>query len=254
MKKRIAILLMVTALPLSLYGCSKGETEPVTSENVEVVETEESETEEPEAEPEESEANTEESLSEEQEESIDTGSEESTNIQEGIQGGGGSASIEADGEYVGNTTLTQDEIDSLKANASTDAEKKAIDAYESITQNGTWNNSQGVPYTKVVGNPADTSWRKLSDEEVKATLDKGDPGYLAPIEEQQEYEMALRESQAGQIQGYVGDTVYYDFYAYCDACAEEYKDQDDGSSMINLGKDFEEAMMNGEDVSRFFQD
>ena len=75
MRKRIVALLIVTALPLSLYGCGKGDTEPVTSENVEV-ETEEPTTEEESAESEKSEADTEseslesdESLSEDKAES-----------------------------------------------------------------------------------------------------------------------------------------------------------------------------------------
>lgn len=87
------------------------------------------------------------------------------------QGNGEYQDTKVNGDIVDGTALTQEEIDQLKANATTDKEKESIDAYESITKTGEWIDPvyHGT-YNEVVGKPGDTSWRQMTDEEAQAVL------------------------------------------------------------------------------------
>ena len=76
--------------------------------------------------------------------------------------------------------LTQEELDKLNAEATTDDQKKALDAYETITKEGSWTSPNGVTYTEVVGKP-DGSWRRMTDAEAEKTLETADPVNAAQI-------------------------------------------------------------------------
>lgn len=116
---------------------------------------------------------------------------------------GTSESIELPGDIVEGTALTQEEIDELKATATTDMAKRGVDAYESITQTGSWTNSQGAVATEVVGKPGDTSWRQMTDEEAQAALDKNINDIIAKA-----------ELKAGTWNKFWDGKIYFNPYEY----------------------------------------
>lgn len=88
-----------------------------------------------------------------------------------IEGANGtSEDIELPGEIVDGTALTQEEIDQLKANATTDMAKRGVEGYEAIINNGSW--EHGGTVNEVVGKPGDTSWRQMTDEEARAYMEE----------------------------------------------------------------------------------
>ena len=107
--------------------------------------------------------------------------------------------------------LTQEEIDKLNSEATTDAQKEALEAYEALTKNGTWTDAYGVTYTKVVGKP-DGSFRRMSDAEAENVLATAD-------QKSDEYYYAQAELQGKDWVKYdtVGGVVYYDPYEYEEA-------------------------------------
>ena len=109
-------------------------------------------------------------------------------------------------EVVEHTALTQEEIDELKANATTDMAKRGIDAYESITNTGSWKTSGGGVATEVVGKPGDTSWRQMTDEEAQAALDKNINDIIAKA-----------ELKAGTWNKFWDGKIYFNPYEYYDA-------------------------------------
>lgn len=122
---------------------------------------------------------------------------------------GAGEDVEVEGEIVEGTALTQEEIEELKASATTSNEKLYIDIYEQITQNGSYTDEYGT-LSKAVGKP-DGSWRRMTDAEAQAIIAQGEDaeGYYAA-------EAELESSSS--IWCYIeGDTVYYDYYAW-----EEY--------------------------------
>lgn len=169
-------------------GCGKKDAEPVVSEVVEEIE---------EAEP-----------VDETEPVEEVETAEPTEVSNGEYNGAGE-DVEVDGEVVGGSTLTQEEIEELKASATTSNEKLYIDIYEQITQNGSYTDEYGT-LSKAVGKP-DGSWRRMTDAEAQAIIAQGEDaeGYYAA-------EAELESSSS--IWCYMeGDTVYYDYYAW-----EEY--------------------------------
>lgn len=109
-------------------------------------------------------------------------------------------------DIVDDTPLTQEEIDELKANATTDMAKRGIDAYESITNTGSWKTSGGGVATEVVGKPGDTSWRQMTDEEAQAALDKNINDIIAKA-----------ELKAGTWNKFWDGKIYFNPYEYRDA-------------------------------------
>ena len=113
--------------------------------------------------------------------------------------------IEVEEEAVAeDVPLTQEELDKLNAEATTDAQKEALDAYETITKEGTWTDAYGVTYTEVVGKP-DGSWRRMTDAEAEKTLETA--GITSD-----EYYYAQAELQGKDYVEYdtVTGIVYYD--------------------------------------------
>ncbi len=178
--------LMALLLLLSLYGCSKQETgSAVTSSNV-IAEVEIPEPDE--------------SLSSSDTENIGEGS--TVNLPSGMEDIESGTDVEVDGETVGETALTQEEIDALRANTS-DGFQSNLDAYESIMETGSWDNGQGGTYTEVVGTPGDESWRKMTKAEAEAILAERPYDIVALAE-------ASEEPFSARIDG----TVFFDPYAY----------------------------------------
>ena len=210
MKNRTVIILLatLTATILLFTGCGKKDTEPVVSEVVEETEpvaeiepVEEVETTEP---------------------------EETIAVEEEIQQ---QEDVEVEGEIVEGTALTQEEIEELKASATTSNEKLYIDIYEQITQNGSYTDEYGT-LSKAVGKP-DGSWRRMTDAEAQAIIAQGEDaeGYYAA-------EAELESSSS--IWCYMDDrtgTVYYDYYAWLDS---------DASKPADTGSDYKD----GEDLKR----
>ena len=153
----ILSLILVTALLFT--GCGKKDTEAVVSEVVEEIEK---------AEPVEE--------TEPVEEVEITEPEETIAVEEEIQQ---QEDVEVEGEIVEGTALTQEEIDELKASATTSNEKLYIDIYEQITQNGSYTDEYGT-LSKAVGKP-DGSWRRMTDAEAQAIIAQGEDaeGYYA---------------------------------------------------------------------------
>lgn len=114
-------------------------------------------------------------------------------------------------DLVEGTALTQEELDKLNAEATTDAQKEALDAYETITKEGTWTDAYGVTYTEVVGKP-DGSWRRMTDAEAEKTLETASPG-------EDKYYYAQAELKGKDYVKYdtVTGIVYYDPYEYAEA-------------------------------------
>ena len=108
--------------------------------------------------------------------------------------------------------LTQEELDKLNAEATTDAQKEALDAYETITKEGTWTDAYGVTYTEVVGKP-DGSWRRMTDAEAEKTLETADPvndiNYFLADAELKGKDWVEYDTVTGKI--------YYDPYEYEEA-------------------------------------
>lgn len=175
MKNRTVLILLatLTATILLFTGCGKEtDTEPVVSEAVEEME---------ETEPVEEVESTEEA---EQTEPV----EEEPAI-----------------EYV---PMTEEEFEEFKATA-TGALKNNIDRYEKIKANGSYTDSDGTVWDKVVGTPGDTSWRKMTDEQAQQILATADPS-------SSEYFSAKAELEGAnwsKIDAETG-TVYFDYYEY----------------------------------------
>ena len=74
-------------------------------------------------------------------ESIGEGS--TVNLPSGMEDIESGTDVEVDGETVGETALTQEEIDALRASTSDSAFQKGLDAYESIMETGSWTGSGG---------------------------------------------------------------------------------------------------------------
>lgn len=75
---------------------------------------------------------------------------------------GAGEDVEVDGEVVEGTTLTQEELDELKANTTDSAFQMGLDAYEAITSGGTYSIEE-LTYTKVVGTPNEDGWCRFDD-------------------------------------------------------------------------------------------
>ena len=116
-----------------------------------------------------------------------------------------------DADLVEGTALTQEEIDALKSEATTDEQQKALDAYETITKEGSWTSPNGVTYTKAVGKP-DGSWSKMSKAEAEQVLETAAPS-------SDEYYFAQAELKGKDYVTYdtVTGTIYYDPYEYAEA-------------------------------------
>ena len=114
-----------------------------------------------------------------------------------------------DADLVDGTSLTQEELDKLNAEATTDAQKEALDAYETITKEGSWTDAYGVTYTEVVGKP-DGSWRRMTDAEAEKTLETADPvndiNYFLADAELKGKDWVKYDTVTGK--------VYYDPYEY----------------------------------------
>lgn len=185
-KVKALLCLMALLLLLSLYGCSKQETgSAVTSSNV-IAEVEIPEPDE--------------SLSSSDTENIGEGG--TVNFPSGMEDIESGTDVEVDGETVGETALTQEEIDALRASTS-DRFQNNLDAYESIMETGSWDNGQGGTYTEVVGTPGDESWRKMTKAEAEAIL------------AERPYDIvALAEASDEPFSARIDGTVFFDPYAY----------------------------------------
>ena len=194
-------ILAVTILSFSVLmfnGCGKNDAEPVTSETIEES------------------VNTEESGETEEIEEPDQGINEGVAIDRETSGEEstiGGSSVEVSGETVGNTTLTQEEIDALKEQAS-DMDAEWIDGYQSIIEDGSWTDSDGTVFKSVVGTPGDTSWRRMTDAEAQAIINKGKPDPWDNPDGHLEYKAAEAELSNGTWSSYVGSTIYFDYYQY----------------------------------------
>lgn len=132
MKNKLLTTICILTV-LICTGCSKKEAEPVVSEAVEEIEKTEP--------------------VEETEIVEDIVEEEPTDV-------------EADDEFVEGTTLTQEEIDELKANSADSAFQVGLEAYKAITSGGTYTSKGSVgeiTYTKVVGTPSEDGWVWFDD-------------------------------------------------------------------------------------------
>ena len=182
MKNKLLVISFLIVLMFT--GCGKKDAEPVVSEVVEETEpvaeiepVEEVETTEP---------------------------EETIAVEEEIQQ---QEDVEVEGEIVEGTALTQEEIDELKASATSSGDQYSLTLYEEVTKNGTYTDEYGRTFNKVVGKP-DGSWRRMTDAEAQAIIAQGEDaeGYYAA-------EAELESSSS--IWCYMeGDTVYYDYYAW----------------------------------------
>ncbi|OUQ28839.1 hypothetical protein B5E77_00265 [Lachnoclostridium sp. An131] len=185
--------LMALLLLLSLYGCSKQETgSAVTSSNV-IAEVEIPEPDE--------------SLSSGDSENI--GESGTVNLPSGMEDIESGSDVEVDGETVGETALTQEEIDALRASTSDDIFLRNLERYEEIMENGSCDNGQGGTLTNVVGTPGDESWRNMTKAEAEAIL------------AERPYDIvALAEASDEPFARVGGDTIYFDPYAYNDYMEE----------------------------------
>lgn len=137
-------------------GCGKKDAEPVVSEIVEEIE---------EAEP-----------VEETEPVEEVETAEPTEVSNGEYNGAGE-DVEVDGEVVEGSTLTQEEIDELKASGDSSFQM-ALDAYEAITSGGTYTaSSTGVVFDKVVGTPGEDGWVRVDAS--KGTIYFDEEAWLA---------------------------------------------------------------------------
>ncbi len=208
--------LMALLLLLSLYGCSKQETgSAVTSSNV-IAEVEIPEPDE--------------SLSSSDTENIGEGS--TVNLPSGMEGIESGTDVEVDGETVGETALTQEEIDALRASTSDSSFQMCLGWYEEIMENGV---SDDGTLTNVVGTPGDESWRKMTKAEAEAIL------------AERPYDIvALAEASDEPFAGVVDGTVFFDPYAYNERMEEtaaeiSVNDISGGNEDPELTKRLEEA-------------
>lgn len=138
------------------------------------------------------------------------------NLPSGMEDIESGTDVEVDGETVGETALTQEEIDALRASTSDSAFQKGLDAYESIMETGSWTGSGGGVFTEVVGTPGDESWRKMTKAEAEAIL------------AERPYDIvALAEASDEPFAGIAGDTVFFDPYAYAEYMESTSYDEDD---------------------------
>lgn len=116
-------------------------------------------------------------------------------------------------DIVDDPPLTQEEIDELKANATTDMAKEGIEAYESIINTGSYDwSGYGSIATEIIGKPGDTSWRQMTDEEAQAALEKDINDIIADA-----------ELNAGTWNDYYRGKIYFNPYEYF-AAMKEYND------------------------------
>ncbi|MBO5387542.1 MAG: hypothetical protein J6A59_05305 [Lachnospiraceae bacterium] len=86
---------------------------------------------------------------------------DSETVENGEAEGNVGADVEVDGEVVEGSTLTQEEIDELKASGDSSFQM-ALDAYEAITSGGTYTaSSTGNTFDKVVGIPNEDGWVRV---------------------------------------------------------------------------------------------
>lgn len=124
-------------------------------------------------------------------------------------------------DIVDDTPLTQEEIDELKANATTDMAREGIEAYESIINTGSWavpgQGGQSI-VTEVVGKPGDTSWRRMTDEEAREYQEKYPYSYIGD-----------GELEAGSWNALYYNKIYFNPYECEKAMKEDLqKDIDSG--------------------------
>lgn len=160
--------------------------------------------------------------------------ETNTNSSENTSETNGS-DIEINGEAVGNTALTQEEIDAIKSQMSSVTQWE-MDAYKAILENGSYTDSAGVTWDKVVGTPGDTSWRRMSDEEANAIISKGKPDPFENPDEAYEYQTAEAELSAGTWCSYVDSTIYFDYYA-CEEARDKFNEEWREAHADELGDD-----------------
>lgn len=215
-KAKALSCLMALLLLLSLYGCSKQETgSAVTSSNV-IAEVEIPEPDE--------------SLSSSDTENIGEGS--TVNLPSGMEDIESGTDVEVDGETVGETALTQEEIDALRASTSDSSFQMCLGWYEEIIENGV---SDDGTLTNVVGTPGDESWRKMTKAEAEAIL------------AERPYDIvALAEASDEPFASVVDGTVFFDPYAYNERMEEtaaeiSVNDISGGNEDPELTKRLEEA-------------
>ena len=206
MKNKLLVISFLTVLMFT--GCGKKDAEPVVSEVVEEIE---------EAEP-----------VDETEPVEEVETAEPTEVNNGEYNGAGE-DVEVEGEIVEGTALTQEEIEELKASATTSNEKLYIDIYEQITQNGSYTDEYGT-LSKAVGKP-DGSWRRMTDAEAQAIIAQGEDaeGYYAAEAELEGKNWFCMDGKTG--------TIYFDYYAWLDS---------DASKPADTGSDYKD----GEDLKR----
>ena len=199
---------MALLLLLSLYGCSKQETgSAVTSSNV-IAEVEIPEPDE--------------SLSSSDTENIGEGS--TVNLPSGMEDIESGTDVEVDGETVGETALTQEEIDALRASTSDSVFQQCLGWYEEIMESGSCDNGQGGTLTNVVGTPGDESWRKMTKAEAEAIL------------AERPYDIvALAEASDEPFSAKAGGTVWFDPYAY-----NEYMEESAAEISVNSSTEINE--------------
>lgn len=129
------------------------------------------------------------------------------------------ADVEIDGEILEDTGITEEEFEEFKATA-TGALKNNIDRYEKIKANGSYTDSDGTVWDKVVGTPGDTSWRKMTDEQAQQILATADPS----SDEYYAAESELEGANWSTIDAETG-TVYFDFYEYLKVAQAEVQER-----------------------------
>ena len=139
-----------------------------------------------------------EALDREETENIGEGS--TVNLPSGMEDIESGTDVEVDGETVGETALTQEEIDALRASTSDSSFQMCLGWYEEIMENGV---SDDGTLTNVVGTPGDESWRKMTKAEAEAIL------------AERPYDIvALAEASDEPFASVVDGTVFFDPYAY----------------------------------------
>ena len=138
--------------------------------------------------------------------------------------------VEVEGEVVGGSTLTQEEIEELKASAPSNIAKENVEIYEKIINGGAWTDNSGYAWDKVVGKP-DNSWRRMTDAEAQAIIAQGEDaeGYYAAEAELEGKNWFCMDGKTG--------TIYFDYYAWLDS---------DASKPADTGSDYKD----GEDLKR----
>lgn len=175
-----------------------------------------------------------ESLSSGDSENIGEGN--TVNLPSGMEDIESGTDVEVDGETVGETALTQEEIDALRASTSDDIFLRNLERYEEIIENGSCDlGDGGDPLDKVVGTPGDESWRKMTKAEAEAIL------------AERPYDIvALAEASDEPFARVGGTTIFFDPYAYNDYMEESaaeisVNDISGGNEDPELTKRLEEA-------------